>query len=105
MSVLSVRLDEAIDEQLQFVMNKLKHQDKSAIVRQLLANSLQEKIIDITCDEVKAGNMSAWKAAQIAKISLYKMLEELYNRNIEIYNEKAFLEDFDLMRKTHAENS
>lgn len=105
MSVLSVRLDETIDEQLQFVMSKLKQQDKSALVRQLLANSLKEKIIDITCDEVKSGNMSAWKAANLSKISLYQMLEELYKRNIEIYDEKAFLEDFELMRKRHAEDS
>ena len=102
MSVLSVRLDKSIDEQLEFVMSKLKQQDKSAIVRQLLSNSLQDKIIEITCNEVKLGNMSAWKAATLAKISLYRMLEELYQRNIEIYDEKAFLEDFEYLRKKYA---
>lgn len=104
MTVLSVRLDEEIEKQLQFVMSKLKLQDKSAIVRQLLANSLQEKILDITCNEVKLGNMSAWKAAQISNVSLYKILEELYKRNIEIYDEKAFLEDFEFMRKKYEQD-
>ncbi len=104
MSVLSVRLDNDLDSKLQFVMNKLKLQDKSAIVRQLLDKSLQSKIIDILCDEVKEHNLSAWKAAEIANISLLKMLDELNKRNIDIYDQNAFDEDFMLMRHQYAEN-
>lgn len=100
MGVLSVRLDPELEEKLQFLMEKRKIVDKSAYVRQLISKSLTEDLIDYLCKEVQKKNISAWKAAEIAKISLRAMLKELANRNIPSYNDFAFKEDLDFaMRK------
>jgi len=93
MSVLSVRIDAELEEKLQYLMEKRKIVDKSAYVRQLLEKSLFKDLIDFLCEEVKFQRMSAWKAAEIAKISLVEMLEALAQRNIFSYDDAAFKED------------
>ncbi len=93
MKVLSVRLDEEIEQKLEFLMHKLKIVDKSTYIRQLLNKSLSNELIGLLCDEVGEKQMSAWKAAEIAGISLRKMLFELKKRNISGIDEIALKED------------
>ena len=93
MGVLSVRLDSELEEKLQFLMEKRKIVDKSAYVRQIISKSLTKDLLDYLCQQVQERNVSAWKAAEIAKISLRAMLKELANRNISSYDEVAFKED------------
>lgn len=93
MTVLSVRLDKDLEKKLDFLMNKLKIQDKSAYIRQLLEKSFSEEIINILSEEVGEGRISAWKAADIADVSLRKFLKELKERNIPGYDEQALEED------------
>jgi predicted HTH domain antitoxin len=93
MKILSVRLDAELDEKLEFILNKRKVIDKSAYIRQLLANSIKEDLIDFLCDEIKKKQMSAWKAAQIAEISLLKMLDECAKRQIILYDQVSLEED------------
>lgn len=95
MGVLSVRLDPELEEKLQFLMEKRKIVNKSAYIRQLIFKSLTEDLIDYLCNEVQKRNISAWKAAEIAKTSLRAMLKELAIRNIPFYNDFAFKEDLD----------
>ncbi len=93
MGVLSVRVDAELEEKLQFLMEKRKIVDKSAYVRQLILKSLTKDLLDYLCQQVQERNLSAWKAAEIAKISLRAMLKELANRNIPSYDEAALKED------------
>ena len=93
MSVLSVRIDAELEEELRYLMEKRKIVDKSAYIRQLIQKSLFKELIDFLCEEIKFQRMSAWKAAEIAKISLLEMLKELSQRNIFSYDEAAFKED------------
>jgi predicted HTH domain antitoxin len=95
MSVLSVRLDPELEEKLQYLMDKRKIVDKSAYVRQLISKSLTEDLIDFLCDAVEKRHVSAWKAAEIAKISLRSMLKELADRKISSYDESALKEDME----------
>ena len=99
MSVLSVRIDSELEEKLRYLMEKRKIDDKSAYVRQLLEKSLFKDLIDFLCEEVKFQRMSAWKAAEIAKISLLEMLKELSQRNISSYDETAFKEDLEFAKR------
>nr|MDO8087187.1 UPF0175 family protein [Candidatus Sigynarchaeum springense] len=78
-------------------MRNKKITDKSAYIRQLLDRSIEADIIDFLAGEVKARHMSAWKAAEIAHVSLRKMLAELASRDVPTYSEEAFLEDIDLV--------
>ena len=99
MHVLSVRLDDDLEEKLNFLMKKLKIIDKSAYIRQLLDKSLSEEILEVLCNQVGEKQISAWKAAEIAGISLRKMLEELKKRNLTGYDEQSFKEDLNFALK------
>ncbi|TES94734.1 MAG: hypothetical protein E3J90_11215 [Promethearchaeota archaeon] len=95
MKILSVRIDDDLDEKLSFLMVRLKRKDKSSYIRQLLEKSLTEEILEILCKQVGEKDISAWKAAEIAGVSLRKMLEELKNRNVSGYDEQAIKEDIE----------
>ena len=95
MKILSVRLDEELESKLSFLMKKLKIVDKSTYIRQLLDKSLSEEMLDVLCKQVDEKKMSAWKAAEIAGISLRKMLSELKKRNLSGYDEKSLREDLE----------
>lgn len=96
---MSVRLDPELEEKLQYIMEKRKIVDKSAYVRQLILKSLSKDLLDYLCNEVQERNLSAWKAAEIAEISLRAMLKELANRNIPSYDEIALKEDLKFLGK------
>ncbi len=99
MGVLSVRLDDELESKLDFLMKKLKIVDKSTYIRQLLDNSLSEEMIKILCKQVEEKKMSAWKAAEIAEISLRKMLHELKKRKSSGYDEQSLREDLEFALK------
>ena len=93
MKVLSIRLDPDLELKLNFLLERKKILDKSLYIRQLLDKSLQEDLIDFICNEIALHHISAWKGAELAKISLRQMYHELAMRNIETYDEAAFLQD------------
>ena len=93
MKVLSVRLDEEIERKLGILMEKLKIIDKSTYIRQLLEKSLSEELLRLLCKEVGEKQISAWKAAEIAGISLRKMLYKLKEYNTSGIDEISLKED------------
>ncbi|MGV9174016.1 MAG: UPF0175 family protein [Promethearchaeia archaeon] len=93
MGVLSVRLNEDLEKKLEFVMKKLQIVDKSSFIRQLMDKSLTNEMIEVLAQQIEEKQMSAWKAAEIAGISLRKMLDELKKRKISSYDEQALEED------------
>lgn len=93
MTVLSVRIEPDLEQKLAFLMKNKRISDKSAYIRQLLDRSIKADIIDFLAAEVKGRHMSAWKAAEIAGVSLGHMLEALACRGVSTYSEEAFLED------------
>ncbi|MGV9203861.1 MAG: UPF0175 family protein [Promethearchaeia archaeon] len=93
MGVLSVRLNEDLEKKLEFVMKKLQIVDKSSFIRQLMDKSLTDEMIEVLAQQIEEKQMSAWKAAEIAGISLRKMLDELKKRKISSYDEQALEED------------
>jgi len=97
MSVLSVRIDPELEKKLNFLMASKKIVDKSAYIRQLLDKSIEVDLLDFLAIEVKLRHMSAWKAAEIAKVSLRQILAELASRDVPTSSEAAFLEDIDFV--------
>ena len=95
MKILSVRIDDDLDEKLRFLMARLKKKDKSSYIRQLLEKTLTEEMLEVLCKQVGEKDMSAWKAAEIAGISLRRMMEELKKRNVSGYDEQAMKEDIE----------
>lgn len=99
MAVLSVRLDKELEEKLQFLMKKQKIVDKSAYIRRLLAQSIREELLDYLSQEVKDRNLSIWKAAELAQLSLRAIMHELAKREVLMYDETALKEDLSFAEK------
>jgi predicted HTH domain antitoxin len=78
--------------------------DKSAYIRDLLTRSLENDIIDILCDQVQQHQITAWKAAEIAGISLRAMLKHLYDHKVESIDEKTLKEDILFARQEVIQN-
>ena len=95
MKILSVRIDDDLDEKLSFLMARLKKKDKSSYIRQLLEKSLTEEMFEILCKQIGEKNTSAWKAAEIAGVSLRRLMVELKKRNVPGYDEQAIKEDIE----------
>jgi len=95
MKILSVRIDDDLDEKLGFLMAKLKKKDKSSYIRQLLEKSLTEEMFEVLCKQIGEKNTSTWKASEIAGVSLRRMMEELKKRNVPGYDEQAIKEDIE----------
>lgn len=74
-------------------MKELKINDKSTYIRQLLDKSLNDEIITLLCKFVGEKRLSAWKAAEIAGVSLHKMLDQIKKHNTPGYSEDNLNED------------
>lgn len=99
MSVLSVRIDKELEEKLKFLMEKQKIVDKSAYIRKLLDESIKEELLDFLSKEIESKNLSIWKAAELAKMSLRGIMVELAKRDVKIYDEAALQEDLTFVKK------
>ncbi|MFQ5832459.1 MAG: UPF0175 family protein [Candidatus Thorarchaeota archaeon] len=91
--VLSVRMDKELEKRLAFLMEKRKIVDKSSYIRQLIARSLSDDLLDYLSEEVAARRISIWKAASLADIPLRAMMKELARRNVSMYDDQALTED------------
>ncbi|MBN1329315.1 MAG: hypothetical protein JXA54_07560 [Candidatus Heimdallarchaeota archaeon] len=99
MSVLSVRIDKELEEKLQFLMEKRKIVDKSAYIRKLLDEAIEEDLLDFLSKEIEKKHLSIWKAAELAKIPLGRIMHELAKRDVKTYDEAALLEDLAFVKK------
>ncbi len=97
MGVLSVRLDEDLEKQLEYLMKQRKIKDKSAYIRQLLDKAIKDDLITFLCEEVKEKRISVWKSAEIAQISLRAFQNELSKRDITTYTESGYEEDLNFI--------
>jgi predicted HTH domain antitoxin len=58
---------------------KKEGKDRSTLIRELLENGVKEKITEQAVELYRTGQITAWKAAQLAGVSLwafYKILEQ-----------------------------
>jgi len=95
MSVLSVRLDAELEEKLEFLLKNQPYLDKSSYIRQLLHQTVNNALIDFLCDQVRNKIITAWKAAEKAKITLRQMFDELAKRNILTYDQDTYEKDLE----------
>lgn len=93
MSILSVRIDTELEKKLEFLMKQLHIEDKSSLIRKLLNNSLDEEIIHLLGTRVEKGEITLWKASEVAGISLERMIRELQLREISLYDDDMLEED------------
>jgi len=75
---ITIRLPPQTAKKLKEIAKK-EGKDRSTLIRELLENGVKQKNIQQAIELYKTGQATAWKAAQLACVSLwtfYKILEE-----------------------------
>lgn len=94
METVSLKLD---DEFLR-VLKEIKqpHMKKQTFIRNLLISGLKQYQIDMAVKKYLDGEVSTWKASEIAGVSLRKMNMILHEKGIELhYSEDSLREDLE----------
>lgn len=93
MKTISVRID---DRQFQELVGIEREEsiDRSLAVRKIVKLGLAEWKIEKAVEKYVGGEVSSWRAAQLAGISLRKMLAVFADKGIEAhYSEESLRED------------
>ena len=75
---ITLRLPPQMAKKLKEIAKK-EGKDRSTLIRELLENGVKEKSVEHAVELYRTGQVTAWKAAQLAGVSLwafYKILDE-----------------------------
>lgn len=79
---------------------KLEKIDRSKALRETLELGLKQKLIDLSLEEFQKGRVTLGKAASLAGISMWEMIEKIKERRITVHYTKEDLEkDLEALRK------
>jgi len=93
LEVLSVRIPREVKEELE-ELAKLEKRDKAEIIREILAEGVRERRIEAALKLYREGRATLWRAAELAGLSLWEIIEELKKRRIELqYGYRELKED------------
>lgn len=68
--------------------------DRSTVIREMLENGIEEKSLDQAIELYQMGQVTGWKAAQIAGVSLWNFYKTLSEKGVLIqYSEHDLEED------------
>ncbi|MBI2972000.1 MAG: UPF0175 family protein [Candidatus Aenigmarchaeota archaeon] len=96
--LVSFRLPEELQKELA-LLSKEEDRDKSEMVRELIKTGLREKKIEKAARLYKEGNISVSRAAEIAGVSLWRMIELFRERKVDAqYGPKELEEDLKALR-------
>jgi predicted HTH domain antitoxin len=97
--LISVRLPAETHEMLE-KLAKEEAKDKSELVRELLALGIKEKRLERAIELYKKGKVTLWKAARIADVSLWRMIEIMREKKVEAqYGVKELEEDLKALKE------
>lgn len=101
---LTTRAPDALAKEIE-VLAKEEKLDKSSLIRRLLADAVQEKRKSKALTLYKEGKISIGKAAAIAKLSIWEMLDLITEKGIHLdYGGKELLEDLKPLRRKLSES-
>ena len=90
---ISLRLPSKMIKELEDLSEK-ERKDRSEVIRELLTLGIQEKKLRGSIELYRGGRATLWKAAKLAGLSLWEMIEVLKERKIEAqYGIKELEED------------
>jgi len=90
--VMSVRIPDDLEKSL-LEFSEKESKPTSEVIRELLERGLKEKRIELGLQLYKEGKVTLWKAATIANVSLWEMVEKLKERKIEVQYGQSELEE------------
>lgn len=91
---LTTRISDKLEEEVEEI-SKEESLDKSTTARKLLKKSVEEYKLDKALEKYKKGEISLGKAAELAGVSIRKILFEIKKRDIHFhYSKESLNEDF-----------
>lgn len=97
--LISFRLPIEIEKEIE-KLAYLEDSDKSKLIRELLIIGIKERKLEEALKLYKEGRISLWRAARMADMSLWKMMEIVKERKIIAqYSEKELKEDLKALRE------
>ena len=76
------------------------HTDTSTLLARLIERGLRMELLNRSTQMYAEGKVSVWKAAQLAGVSLYEMIDEIKNRGLPIqYGVEDFEADIKTLKK------
>lgn len=98
-NLISIRLGDKLDQKLR-KLAQAENEDKSTLIRELLEKGIIEKNIEHVLEQYKQGKITLWKAARLAGVSLWRMIDIIGERKLELqYGEKELYEDLEPLIK------
>lgn len=88
---VNIRLERDLLEEID-ALASAERVDRSEITRRLLSSGLSAYRMDRALGEYRRGNVSAWKAASLAGVSLYEMLDRIHEAGIPYELDPAVVE-------------
>lgn len=99
MALISTRIPENIEKELIWYANKEKI-GRTIALRKILEKGLEEIKLDHALDLYKKGRVTLWKAASIAGLSLWEMLDIVRERRIPMhYTLEDVEKDLEIVKK------
>lgn len=96
---LTTRAAEALVKKIEEMAKKEKV-DKSTMIRRLLADAVEAKCKEDSLKLYKEGKVSLWKAAKIAGVSLWEMIDLIMKEGIHLdYGTEELREDLEPLRR------
>lgn len=96
--MISIRLPKKLMGELD-ELSELEDKDRSELIREMLARGIREKKIDDAVALYAKGRVSLSRAAELAEVSVWMMIDILRQRKVEAqYSEKELEEDIELLR-------
>ncbi|MBS3072193.1 UPF0175 family protein [Candidatus Pacearchaeota archaeon] len=97
--LMTFRLPLEIDIEIERIA-KLEDSDKSKLIRELIISGIKEKKIEELIKLYEKGKVTLWKAARLAKISLWEMIEIVKERKIPAqYGETELKKDIEALKE------
>ena len=91
-----------VDEEFAKVLESIEqpYLDRPALIKSLLFSGLKQYRIELAIKKYLDGEVSTWKAAEIADVSLRKMNKILQEKGVEMhYSESTLKEDLGFLRE------
>ena len=93
--IVSTRIPEDMAKDIEEI-EKEEKSDRATVVRKLLAKAIAEWKLEKALTVYREGKITLWKAAKIAGLSLWEMMEVVRERKVPFrYAYEDFREDFE----------
>jgi len=89
--VIATRVNEELLREIELV-SKVEGLDKSSAIKKLLLEGLKKWKLDYAIKLYKEEKVSIWKAARIANISIWELIEIIKEKNITLNLDESDLE-------------